>query len=684
LTSEEEEVMGTSAGAERRYLLRYTALAGLLSLVVAACTTGDAGGTTTVAEGSTTATSGDGSPDTTHAVEGYTEAPSLAALVESGDLPPIEERLPVEPYVVRSGALVGTDQLDLEIGTYGGTLELGQEGTAGDPVIYVALTEPLLWAPSGFNLEEGLEGNVLADWETNEDNTVFTFHMREGLRWSDGEPVSMDDVTFAIEDVLLNEDLTPAFPRFFRSGNQPDGTPMEFEAVDDWTFTITFDQPYGSFPGQLAISNFRGWAPLLQPRHYMEQFHIDYADPDNLASLLTEEGLADDAWATLFNAKALNNGAADGQINKISGEAGLGHPTLGPWVVTEASETVLTFERNPYYFKVDEAGNQLPYIDSIRSQVVQDFETLTSRALFGEFDYLGERAAFRSFPLMREAEDEGSVKILTGKQHAAPLTVLLNMSNTEEPWASLVNDANFREALSLGVNRQEIIDTLFLGEFAQIPSLTSSGTYDPEAAAALLDGVGLDQTDGNGCRLGPDGQPVTFLFELLGWTEYHVPAAELIAEHWNDIGICVTARQSADVGARLFDNTLQANLMFDALPGWSIAQWDDYLPVFYSPTWLQWYNTGGAEGTEPPEDYKPLFDLHEQLLAASFGSPEAEEAYEGILDSYRENYWAIQIVENAEIPTFFTARVQNVPVGLHADVHGIVTSMSMEQWYLEE
>lgn len=660
------------------------AIAALLSIVVASCT-GDSGGTTTTVLDDESSTSAPSDPTgTTQSPEGYNEAPMLATLVQAEELPPVEERLPIEPYVIRPGALVGTEVLDLQVGSHGGTLQLGQQETAGDPVIYVALTEPLLWAPSGFNLDQGLEGNVLAGWEANDDNTVFTFHLREGLRWSDGEPVTMDDFTFAVDDVLFNEELTPAFPRFLRSGNQPDGTPMEFEVVDDWTFTITFDRPYGSFPGQLAISNFRGWAPLLQPKHYMEQFHVDYADPDDLAAHLVDEGLAEDAWATLFNTKALNNGAADGQIGNISGELGLGHPTLGPWVIIDASETVLTFERNPYYFKVDEAGNQLPYIDNLESHVVQDYETLTSRALFGEFDYLGERAAFRTFPLMIEAQDEGTVKILTGKQHAAPLTVLLNMSNTDEPWATYSNDVRFREALSHGINREEIIDTLFFGEFAQIPSLTSPGTYDPEAAARLLDEMGLDQTNANGCRLGSDGEPVSFLFELLGWTEYHLPAAELIAEHWNDIGICVTAQETPDLGAHLFDNSLQANLMFDALPGWPIAQWDDYLPVFYSPTWMQWYNSRGAEGTEPPEEYKELFDLHEQLLAAEIGSDEATEAYEGILQSYRDNFWAIQIVENAEIPTFFTARVQNVPVGLHTDVHGIVTSMSMEQWYLNE
>jgi peptide/nickel transport system substrate-binding protein len=613
----------------------------------------------------------------------FAESPMLTDMVEAGELPPVDERLPVEPYVVRPGVLVPDDALDLEIGQFGGVLETAREPT-GDAVLLVGLNEPLLWAPGGFRLEEGIEGNVLNDWSANEDSTVFTFHMREGLRWSDGEPVTMEDVTFAIEDVLLNEHLTPAIPQFLRSGNAADGAPFEFEVVDEWTFTISFDRPYGSFPGQLVISNFRNYEPFLKPRHYLEQFHQEYADPDELSALLGNDGLSDGDWAILFNSRTLNAGNPSGQTNTIAEQSGIGHPTLAPWVLVRATEELFTYERNPYYFKVDEAGNQLPYIDEIRSVVVQDFETMTSRALFGEFDYLGERAAFRTFPLMREREDDGLIEVLTPLQHAAPLTVLLNMTNTEEPWNEYVNDQRFREALNYGINRQEVIDDFYFGQFADLPSLSTSGTYDPETANQLLDAVGLDATDSDGCRLAPDGERFTFLFELAEWTEAHMPVAELVTEHWRDIGICVTPRSIGDLGERLFDNSLQANLMFDHLPGWSVAQWDDYLPVFHSVPWREWHTSLGEAGSEPPDEMKALFELHEQLLAASFGSDEARAAYEGILENHRDNVWSLQIVQDARLPTFVTSRVRNVPNGLDVDVHAIIVTYSMEQWYLDE
>jgi peptide/nickel transport system substrate-binding protein len=140
----------------------------------------------------------------------YSESPMLAEMVAAGTLPPVEERLPNEPYVVTNRQLVLS--YDTEIGKYGGTMRLPQEGPGGDPSLFIGMNEPLIWAPGGFRYDMGLHGNVLRDWEANDNYSTFTMHMREGMKWSDGEPLTTADVDFAWNDVILNEEITPAPP----------------------------------------------------------------------------------------------------------------------------------------------------------------------------------------------------------------------------------------------------------------------------------------------------------------------------------------------------------------------------------------------------------------------------------------------------------------------------------------
>ena len=153
----------------------------------------------------------------------FKESPMLADLVKAGKLPSIDQRLPKEPYVVGPGELVGEKYLQPKIGKYGGTMRFAQEGPGGDPHIFIGNNEGLLWAPAAFDFAKGIKGNVVKSWEVNADGTVYTFKMREGLKWSDGQPVTTADVKFAYEDVLLNDKITPIFPTYLRSGMSAPG-----------------------------------------------------------------------------------------------------------------------------------------------------------------------------------------------------------------------------------------------------------------------------------------------------------------------------------------------------------------------------------------------------------------------------------------------------------------------------
>src|SRR5690606_4602717 len=214
----------------------------------------------------------------------YNEAPQLAERVAAGEIPPVEERLPVTPRVI--------EPVD-RVGQYGGTWRMGLVGGADTPwLIRTMAYENLV----NWNVDwTGVIPNLAESYDVNEDSTEFVFHLREGTKWSDVEPLTADDIMCWYEDVFLNECLTPAVPAWVMAG----GEPVVVEKVDDYTVRFTFSEPNGLFLYNLALPD--NSVVTLYPRHYMEQFHVDY-NTDNLDELVSQEGTAD--WVQLFQNKA--------------------------------------------------------------------------------------------------------------------------------------------------------------------------------------------------------------------------------------------------------------------------------------------------------------------------------------------------------------------------------------------
>ena len=611
----------------------------------------------------------------------FSEAPMLAELVKAGKLPPVNERLPEEPYVVQPGSLVEGNLLETKPGTYGGVLRLAQESAGGDPHIYIGMNEPLIWAPAAFQYDLGIKGSILLSYDANPENTRFTFNMRKGLKWSDGEPVTSEDVQFAFEDVLQNEDVTPNPPAYLRSGGKNNGTLAKLEIIDGHTFALSFDTPYGSFPAQLAIAQWHSYVDILKPKHYLKQFHIKYANADDLKKLAEASSLPDTEWFNLFNSKQFA-----GSLWNAMTAGGIGHPLLTPWMLKSTAEGIFTYERNPYYFKVDAEGKQLPYMDGIRSQLVQDKETLTLSALAGNFDYLGERASMKKLAIMKEQEDKGNIKILIPRMHRLPINFDLNLTVDNPVWRTVTGDVRFRQALSLAINRQEIIDTFYFGSYAKLPEKTGTGEYNVDKANELLDTMGLDKKDADGFRLGPDGKRFEIFFEIGDYSEDHLPMTELISEYWKTVGVYTTLKK---VDSQLIDqrweaNELQATALWAHQDIWASIGWDDYLPGNrWGRLWAQWYTTNKKSGEEPPQEIKDLYDHHAAFQQATVGSVESTAALNAIYKSYQDNVWTFNVVEHSYYPTFFTKRVQNVPTGQY-EGFGIVVMYSMEQWYLDD
>lgn len=568
-----------------------------------------------------------------------------APMLDEMDLPDITERLPKVPKLPNE---MPPEFLTFEIGTYGGTLNTVAQSVNWDPDFFVMSNEPLLNTPG--ILGEEVTGNVLLDYEVSDDQKEFTFYMREGLRWSDGEPVTTEDVRFAVEDVLFNEEIMPVLPAWLHSGSNVEGSPMQLEIVDEYTFKISFDEPNGGFPISLAIQNWRGYADLLKPAHYLKQFHKDYADPDELNAMISEHDFDEEeesSWVNFFNFMDITE-------REMSHSNAVGFPVLYPWKLSEMTQTHAIYERNPYYFKVDAAGNQLPYIDYVKSHIVQDIEMTGLKIIAGEVDFNREATALAKMPVYRENAEQGGYEALLANMHLTPTDVFLNLTYEDEVWREVVRDLRFRQALNYAIDRDEIIDTLYYG-FAE-PSEMIDSTFDIDKANQLLDEMGMEK-GADGYRLGPDGKRFSIPFEVQAAAPDIVPLAELLVEMWKEIGIHATVKtiDSTLWGTRNTANELQAAIIWTHTP---LYYMQDLGQGFWGPLWNQWWNTGGERGEEPPEEVKNFFRLMNEMNVSP--PEEAVQIMETLREEMRKNIFYFVHIENVKQPLIVNSKLGNI------------------------
>ena len=601
------------------------------------------------------------------------ESPMLAERVAGGQLPPLEERLPQEPFVVGPGVIVAEADLpDWTPGLYGGTLRMAHGDADWNPDIFIMLNEHLLMAP-GIGVE-GIRPNIVKAFEVNDDNTVFTFHLREGLKWSDGEPVTTEDVRFVVEDIYQNEKLTPSFPAKFRAAGKPDGEPMTLEISDDFTFSLTFTEPYGGFLRELTIKGWQGYTDLMQPAHYLQKFHADYASEEELKALLEEANLNDEWWQ-LFTTKNCQNW-------DLTRTRCIGMPALYPWVAVVSDDAgVLLFERNPYYFKVDTEGKQLPYIDKVLSVMTGDSDMVNLKVLTGDVDLLREDTALVKLPLYKENEEKIGFRVQLLDNHVDPTALYLNLTFDDPVWREVTGDLRFRQALNMAINRQEIIESVYFNQ-ASLPELVP-GDFDREKANQLLDEMGMDQRDADDFRLGPDGNTFVLPIESASYAPDIPVVAELLVEHFKQIGIKTTFKLIDDslAGQRVEGNEAQASIIWSVQPMWRNGTWTDYTPAGrWGRLWETWYNSNGKEGEEPPDAVKRIYELHEGRIAAAPASAEDKTLTDEIYQIHHDNLYIFNIVEQVRYALITNAKLGNVPSGGQA----IGANNSGEQFFFKE
>ena len=374
----------------------------------------------------------------------FKEAPMLAEQVKAGKLPPVEQRLPQELLVVKPVH---------EIGKYGGTWRRAFTGP-GRLVLRRPRGRhgPLIgWDYTGTKLVP----NIAAGWEVSQDGKTITVKLRKGHKWSDGQPFTADDVMFWYEDMYQNKDLTPTpAPHMFTRSGQ--GT---VEKIDAQTVAFKFKDPYYAFPVVLAgVSPLGGQAHeglnargSFAPKHYLSQFLPKYAAQAALDQKVKEAGV--DSWVDYFKTRsawALNPDL----------------PVVTAWKTTTPNNTPLwTLERNPYSMWVDTEGNQLPYIDKVMLGLAENLEVINLRAIAGEYDTQERHLSMEKIPVFLENQQKGNYTLkLDPGGIGSDIVMLLNQTFEADPEiAKWLTNADFRRALSLGVDRDQLNEAFWLG-----------------------------------------------------------------------------------------------------------------------------------------------------------------------------------------------------------------------------
>lgn len=586
----------------------------------------------------------------------YQQAPMLDELVNNGELSPVDERLPENPYIT---------EVHERIGDYGGTLTWGATSATDDPKL-MALYNNINLVRYAQDLT--VKPDLASSYEISDDATTYTFHLRKGVRWSDGELFTADDIMFWYNDILLNEDITP------ESGAgwiEVQGELPVIEKVDNYTVKIIFPAANPYFLQSLAFPGQKPYAAA----HYLKQFHKDYVGPDELAAKV--ESSQFDSWVGLFEAE---------NSKKFFRNPDL--PVIEPWIlVTEPPSNRFVYKRNPYFYKVDEEGNQLPYLDKVVLKIVSDKQVLALQTSAGVFD-LQMRSLFSSdYTLYKNNAEKGNyiVYLWTRKTAALP-TIAFNITYNEDPWlAELIQNAKFRKALSVAINREEINQVIWKGlgvprQVTVYPQwkgfkeewANAYAEYDPERANKLLDEAGFTEKNSDGIRL-KDSKPINITV-YTGDADNTAKIFQMIKDYWKDVGIALNIKVNDKTLLYTRRDANKLPIARIGSGGWSPTLPYNYVPVssqyssgnWWAPLYAKWYESGGKQGKEPPAKIKKLMDIYDQIQV-TVDQDKRIELWQEIFDTHSENQWMIGCVGLQPSIVVKKHYVHNVPEKALAD-----------------
>jgi ABC-type dipeptide/oligopeptide/nickel transport system permease component/ABC-type transport system substrate-binding protein len=594
-----------------------------------------------------------------------TEPVLLQPLVDAGRLPPVVERTGVEPLVLDAGT-------DLEPES-GGTWYRAALSLSDVNVMMLRLSAATLvrWSPQGYPIVP----HIARAWEISDDYRIFTFHLRRGARWSDGAPLTTDDIRYWWEMESVHPQMRSTAPLLMRIGDQSG----HVEIVDRWTFRFVFPEPNALFLEKLA--SFAGTTVLNSPAHYLAPLHPFDGNPELIAAEMNR--LRMPSPRALYTAVRERHNPA--------------HPRLWPWIFSSPQTTPpYTAVRNPYYFAVDAAGQQLPYVDRVFFNQ-QSGDLIGVSAGAGEFSLQDRNLRFQQYTLLMDGRASGGYEIyhwLNGD--SSSYVIQPNILRRVEPnrpetrWKrQYLEMAEFRRALSLAINRPDILRAEFAGmsqpsqvgpppqsAFFHRAVMESWTQYDPARAAALLDSIGLEQRDSDGYRTFPDGTRMQFFIHVTPM--FGVGPAQLVAEDWRSVGVRVQVRERSrelfrleiDSMAHDFSVWMSNGEFLPLLEPRLILPFNTYSD--FARAWGVWFLGGGYHtaadaptplGGQRPPDGHPVWQsyaLYEQLTRTS-NREEQVNLVHSLLDIALDQVWTINL--GTAPPTLAVVRndFHNVP-----------------------
>ena len=575
----------------------------------------------------------------------FNEAPQLAQLVKDGKLPEVAKRLPENPLVV---------QPIEEIGQYGGTWRGAFTGVADFHAYGRNVYEAMLRWPR--DPKQPIGPGLAEKYEFAPDGKSITLTLRKGLKWSDGEPFTTDDILFWWNDIALNKDLSPSPP----SEWVQNGEPMKVEQISPEQVKLTFAAPNGialqmlAFHGNQWPLNFERFG-FYAPAHYLKQFHPKYTP-------------------SITDYKQFNEKADDLNPDR---------PSMTSWRVTswKAGDRAIVASRNPYYWKVDPQGNQLPYIDELRIELVENKEALNVKAINGEIDMQFRNIDIAKYTLLQENKTRGDYRLLRWPDaNGSQVAFFLNQTYDNADLRAAFRDLKFRQALSIAINRKRINEVNYFGLGKErnavlipdsryyVPETEQQfAQYDPAKAGALLDEAGYKKGP-DGFRTLPNGQPLELTIETYQTSGAAFDTIDQVRKDWEGIGMkaVVKSSQRESYWPRALDNDV------------AVAVWgtDRALEPFVDPIYMlpydnrswfaprvgDWYSSRGQnpKGQKPEGDLAKALDLFDQLKATTDPAKQVELGKQ-IVKLEADNLWTIGTV--GAVPSFVVVKnnFRNVP-----------------------
>ncbi len=608
----------------------------------------------------------------------YEENPLFHAQVAEGKLPPVAERLPLDALVVMPYR---------NCGRYGGTLR------GLSLALSTGTSELLSWRQASLvRLSDDLTTlvpNVASAWEWNDDYSEVTFLLRRGHRWSDGAPFTADDIVFYIHDIILNPQINPETPDVWLTG----GSPVQVEAIDTTRVRFQFARPY---PGFLHYIGTEGsFRVPFAPKHFLSQFHIDYnPNADHEARAAGFQNWSDrfhKYWARWKDTLAKT-------------AYGVGVPTLESHVLEmEPTAERRVFVANPYYFKVDTSGRQLPYIDRHEERFVSK-EQYALEIIQGNVDQKSQNMTLEDYQLLSRSQERGGYELrMTPGELLGPIQ--FNQTHKDPELRRIFSDLRFRQAMSFAINREEVNVLLFygLGRIEQplpygVDFVTESDRqymteYAPEKANALLDEMGLTLGP-DGRRLRPDGKALTILWEYSLQFAETPEFPKLIQHYWHQVGVEVSLKQTTTQTTRRLaqDNELDINLEWDTVfAPLMISTPQMFVPPYVAgypgvgPPWGPWLRENGAAGEEPPQWVQDMDLLASELQGVHPSSARFLELGSEMVRLHKEHLPIIGVIGMLPSPAVVSKRLRNVTTWtMNNYSYARTYPFRPDQWYFVE